>query len=60
MIEGVNYASGRFEAWLKGLGLDGEIISTAKIATCGGSCEFIFKIVWSKRGRIQSKQLEGK
>jgi hypothetical protein len=46
MIEKVNYASGSFEARLKGLGLDGEIISTAKIATCGGSCEFIFKIVW--------------
>lgn len=36
----------RFEAWLKGLGLDGEIFSAAKIATCGGSCEFLFKIDW--------------
>ena len=34
----------RFEAWLKGLGLDGEIINPAETATCGGQCEFIFKI----------------
>ena len=36
----------RFEAWLKGLGLDGEIINPAETATCGGQCEFFFKINW--------------
>lgn len=36
----------RFEAWLKGLGLNGEIINTAETGTCGGSCDFVFKINW--------------
>ncbi len=39
-------AKTRFEAWLKGLGLKGKIMNTAKTATCGGACEFIFKIYW--------------
>lgn len=36
----------RFEAWLKGLNLDGEIINPSETNNCHGKCEYIFKINW--------------
>ncbi|MGA8848297.1 MAG: DUF6125 family protein [Dehalococcoidia bacterium] len=36
----------RFESWLKGLGLNGEVINEKNTNNCNGTCEIIFKINW--------------
>jgi len=36
----------RFESWLKGLGLNGEVINEKNTNNCNGTCEIIFKIKW--------------
>jgi hypothetical protein len=36
----------RFESWLKGLGLNGEVINEKNTDNCDGTCEIIFKIKW--------------
>jgi hypothetical protein len=39
-------AKRRFESWLKGLGLNGEVINEKNTNNCNGTCEIIFKIMW--------------
>jgi hypothetical protein len=36
----------RFESWLKGLGLNGEVINEKNTNDCNGTCEITFKIKW--------------
>jgi len=36
----------RFDSWLKGLGLNGEVINEKNTNNCNGACEIIFKIKW--------------
>ncbi len=36
----------RFDSWLKGLGLDGEVINEKNTNNCHGTCEIFFKIKW--------------
>jgi hypothetical protein len=36
----------RFESWLKGLRLNGEVINEKNTNNCNGTCEIIFKIKW--------------
>jgi hypothetical protein len=36
----------RCESWLKGLGLNGEVINEKNTNNCNGACEIIFKIKW--------------
>lgn len=36
----------RFDSWLKGLGLSGEVINEKNTSNCNGTCEIIFKIKW--------------
>ena len=34
----------RFQSWLKGLGLDGEVINEKNTNNCSGTCDIFFKI----------------
>ena len=36
----------RFDSWLKGLGLNGEVINEKNTNNCNGTCEIFFKIKW--------------
>ena len=36
----------RFQSWLKGLGLNGEVINKKNTNNCGGTCDIFFKINW--------------
>lgn len=36
----------RFDSWLQALGLSGEIIAEKNTSNCGGTCDFVFKIMW--------------
>jgi len=36
----------RFESWLKGLGLNGEVINEKNTNNCNGTCDIFFKIKW--------------
>jgi hypothetical protein len=36
----------RFDSWLKGMGLNGEVINEKNTNNCNGTCEIIFKIKW--------------
>jgi len=36
----------RFASWLKGMGLNGEVINEKNTNNCNGTCEIIFKIKW--------------
>ncbi len=36
----------RFDSWLKGMGLNGEVINEKNTSNCNGTCEIIFKIKW--------------
>jgi len=36
----------RFESWLKGLGLNGEVINEKNTNNCNGTCDIFFKINW--------------
>ena len=39
----------RFESWLKGLGLSGEVINEKNTNNCNGTCDIFFKINWQER-----------
>ena len=39
-------AHARFSAWLKALGLEGRVKTSANSDRCGGSCEIFFHIDW--------------
>ena len=36
----------RFQSWLKGLGLNGEVINEKNTNICNGTCDIFFKIKW--------------
>jgi hypothetical protein len=36
----------RFDSWLKGLGLNGEVINEKNTNNCNGTCDILFKIKW--------------
>jgi hypothetical protein len=36
----------RFQSWLKGLGLNGEVINEKNTNNCNGTCDIFFKIKW--------------
>jgi len=36
----------RFDSWLKGLGLNGEVINEKNTNNCNGKCDIFFKINW--------------
>jgi hypothetical protein len=36
----------RFQSWLEGLGLDGEVVNEKNTNNCHGSCDIFFKINW--------------
>lgn len=36
----------RFESWLKGLGLKGQVINEKNANNCNGTCDIFFKIKW--------------
>jgi hypothetical protein len=36
----------RFESWLKGLGLNGQVINEKNTNNCNGTCDIFFKIEW--------------
>jgi hypothetical protein len=36
----------RFQSWLKGLGLNGEVINEKNTNNCNGKCDIYFKISW--------------
>jgi hypothetical protein len=36
----------RFDSWLKGMGLDGEVSNEKNTNNCHGTCEIFFKIKW--------------
>jgi hypothetical protein len=36
----------RFQSWLKGLGLNGEVINDKNTNNCCGTCDIFFKINW--------------
>jgi hypothetical protein len=36
----------RFESWLKGLGLNGEVINEKNTNNCNSTCDIFFKIKW--------------
>jgi hypothetical protein len=36
----------RCDSWLKGMGLNGEVINEKNTNNCNGACELIFKIKW--------------
>jgi hypothetical protein len=36
----------RFDSWLKGLGLNGEVINEKNTNNCNGTCDIFFKIKW--------------
>jgi len=36
----------RFDSWLKGLGLKGEVINEKNTNNCNGTCDILFKIKW--------------
>jgi hypothetical protein len=36
----------RFDSWLKGMAIGGEVINAKNTNNCNGTCEIIFKIKW--------------
>lgn len=36
----------RFDSWLKGLGLNGEVVNEKNTNNCNGTCDIFFKIRW--------------
>ncbi len=36
----------RFESWLKGLGLNGEVINEKNTGNCNGTCDIFFRVRW--------------
>jgi hypothetical protein len=36
----------RFQSWLKGLGLNGEVINEKNTNNCGGTCDIFLKVDW--------------
>jgi hypothetical protein len=36
----------RFESWLKGLGLNGEVVNEKNTNNCNGTCDIFFRINW--------------
>jgi len=36
----------RFDSWLKGIGLQGEVVNEKNTNNCHGTCEVFFKIKW--------------
>ena len=36
----------RFDSWLKGMGLQGEVVNEKNTNNCHGTCEIFFKVKW--------------